>query len=93
MKKALIEKLSDSSAIIGVAGLGYVGLPLSLCFSSSGYKVIGFDVDPSKVASITAGKTYIKHIPDADIQNAVAEGFEASTDFTRATDTDALIIC
>ena len=93
MKKALIDKLSDSSAIIGVAGLGYVGLPLSLCFSGSGYKVIGFDVDPSKVASITAGKTYIKLIPDADIQNAVAKGFEATTDFTRATDADALIIC
>lgn len=93
MKKELIEKLSDSSAVIGVAGLGYVGLPLSLCFSGSGYKVIGFDVDPSKIASVTAGKTYIKHIPDTDIQNAVTEGFEATTDFSRAADADALIIC
>jgi UDP-N-acetyl-D-glucosamine dehydrogenase len=93
MNKQLIERLSDGSAVIGVAGLGYVGLPLSICFSASGYKVIGFDVDSSKVAAITAGKTYIKHIPDTDIQHAVAAGFEATTDFTRAADADALIIC
>ena len=93
MKKQLIEKLSGKNAVIGVAGLGYVGLPLSLCFSGSGYKVIGFDVDSSKVDAITTGKTYIKHIPDTDIQRAVAAGFEATTDFSRAAEADALIIC
>jgi UDP-N-acetyl-D-glucosamine dehydrogenase len=93
MKQQLIERLADNSAVIGVAGLGYVGLPLSMCFAGAGYRVIGFDVDSSKVRAITAGNTYIKHIPDADIQRAVAAGFEATTDFSRAAEADALIIC
>jgi len=93
VKQVLINKLSDKSAIIAIAGLGYVGLPLSISFANSGYKVVGFDIDASKVASITEGKTYIRHIPDADISGAVSRGFEATTDFSRAADTDALIIC
>lgn len=93
MKNMLIEKLSDTTAIIGVVGLGYVGIPLSISFSKSGYRVVGFDIDASKTDSIATGKTYIKHIPDSDISDAVSRGFEATTDFSRASDVDALIIC
>jgi UDP-N-acetyl-D-glucosamine dehydrogenase len=74
-------------------GLGYVGIPLALRYAEAGYKVVGFDIDPEKVEKISSGKTYIKHIPDEDIQSAVDRGFEATIDFTRATDADTLILC
>ena len=93
MKQELINKLSDRSAIIGIVGLGYVGMPLSISFANSGFKVIGFDIDVAKTDSISAGKSYIKHIPDPDISDAVSKGFEATTDFARASCVDALIIC
>ncbi len=93
MKQQLINKLTDKTAIIGIVGLGYVGIPLALRYAEAGYKVVGFDIDPEKVEKISSGKTYIKHIPDEDIQAAVDRGFEATIDFTRASDADALILC
>ena len=93
MKQQLIKKLTDKTAIIGIVGLGYVGIPLALRYAEAGYKVVGFDIDSDKIEKISSGKTYIKHIPDADIQSAVDRGFEATTDFRRATDADALILC
>ena len=93
MKQALIEKLNNKEAIIGVVGLGYVGIPLSIGFANSGYKVLGLDIDQTKIDAIAAGKTYIKHIPDEHIAGAVAQGFEATTDFARAAEADALILC
>jgi len=93
MKQQLINKLTDKTAIIGVVGLGYVGIPLALRYAEAGYKVLGFDIDPEKIEKISAGKTYIKHIPDQDIQLATDNGFEATIDFARATDADALILC
>ncbi len=93
MKQQLINKLTDKTATIGIVGLGYVGIPLALRYAEAGYKVLGFDIDQEKIEKISAGKTYIKHIPDHDIQSATDNGFEATTDFTRATDADALILC
>ena len=93
MKQDLINKLSDKNAVIGIIGLGYVGIPLSLRYAEAGYKVIGFDIDPEKAERISAGKTYIKHIPDEAIKTATDKGFEATTDFSRATEADALILC
>lgn len=93
MKQELINKLNDKSAIIGIVGLGYVGIPLALRYAEVGYKVLGFDIDPEKIEKITAGKTYIKHIPDEAIQAAVDQGFEVTTDFSRATEADTLILC
>jgi len=93
MLEALLRKLDERSATIGIVGLGYVGLPLAIRYADVGYKVIGFDIDPAKAQHIAQGKTYIKHIPDSAIQDASQKGFEATTDFTRATDVDALILC
>lgn len=79
---------------IGIVGLGYVGLPLSLQFARSGAKVLGLDIDAFKVNSVTTGQSYIKHIASEDIKNLVAEGtFSASTDFSRVAELDAVIIC
>jgi len=93
MKQALIDKLADKSAVIGVVGLGYVGLPLALRYAEAGYEVLGFDIDPEKIKKITVGTTYIKHIPDLAMQAAVEHGFKATADFSYAADVDALILC
>ncbi len=88
----LKTKLQDKSALVGIVGLGYVGLPLLLRYVEGGYKVIGFDIDAEKVELLSAGKSYIKHISQDAIAGA-ADGFEATTDFSRAAEADALIIC
>lgn len=93
MKQQLLARLNDKSAIIGIIGLGYVGLPLVLRYAEVGYKVIGFDIDQSKVDHIANGTSYIEHISAESIARAVNQGFEATTDFTRASEVDALILC
>ena len=89
----LFLRLKEKQAVIGIIGLGYVGLPLMLRYAEVGYKVIGFDIDPGKVDSLLKGQSYIEHIPNQAILAAVAKGFEATTDFSRATEVDALILC
>ncbi len=91
--KHLIAKLTERSAVIGIIGLGYVGLPLTLRYSAVGFKVLGIDIDAAKVDKLNAGASYIEHIDAAQIGQARARGFEATTDFSRAGEADALIIC
>lgn len=90
---SLISKIQDKSALIGIIGLGYVGLPLMLRYAEEGYCVLGFDIDQSKVDSLNSGRTYIEHIPDKDIVAALTSGGQVTTDFSRANEPDALIIC
>jgi UDP-N-acetyl-D-glucosamine dehydrogenase len=79
---------------IAVVGLGYVGLPLSLQFARNGVDVLGLDVDKQKVVALNAGKSYIKHIEAAEIKEALKAGtFEASVEFSRVKETEAVIIC
>lgn len=92
-KTHLLKGIADQSVVIGICGLGYVGLPLSLRFSDAGYRVIGFDIDTDKVAMLNAGRSYIGHIGDAPVATARAAGFEATADFARSAEVDALIVC
>ena len=79
---------------IAIIGLGYVGLPLGLRFAESNVSVLGLDVDRSKVDAINAGETYIRHIEAGQIGAARNAGLlEASTDFSRAAEVDAVLIC
>ncbi len=79
---------------VGVIGCGYVGLPLGLRFAEAGHRVIGFDVDKSKVEKLNRGESYIQHIPAAKIRQYVAsKHFSASSEFSRLSDMDAVIIC
>lgn len=89
---ALIERLENRTAVIGIVGLGYVGLPLMLRYVEAGYRVLGFDIDPDKPAMLARGETYIRHISDEAIA-AARHGFDATIDFSRAGEADALIIC
>ncbi|HZM35511.1 MAG TPA: nucleotide sugar dehydrogenase [Burkholderiales bacterium] len=94
IKEGLLRRLEDRSAPIGIVGLGYVGLPLALRYSEVGYPVLGFDIDAAKVDSLNSGKSYIEHISASSIARARRENrFEASSDYARAKDCDALIIC
>ena len=82
------------SKAIGIVGLGYVGLPLMLAFAKAGRRVIGFDIDQLKPAQLLAGKSYIKHIPATHVAAAVTSRKpDATTDFSRVGETDAVIIC
>ncbi len=92
-KQQLLDAIASKSAVIGIVGLGYVGLPLMLRFSEVGFRVLGFDIDRSKVDSLNTGKSYIEHIAADKIACARAQGFEATTDFSRAGEADALILC
>lgn len=92
-KQAAIEKFQQKEALIGVVGLGYVGLPLVLRYNAIGFRVLGIDIDESKVSKLNAGQSYIEHIPGDKIAEANRSGFEATTDFSRVSDCDALILC
>ncbi len=89
----LLKRLESRTARIGVIGLGYVGLPLSLLFSEAGFKVTGFDIDSGKVSDLEAGRSYIFRIPPAEIQCARRQGFTATTDFAHLSEQDAIILC
>ncbi len=90
----LKEKIQQKTVVVGVIGLGYVGLPLSLTFLRKGIKVTGFDLDSEKVEMLGKGESYIKHIGNEEISTFVQEGaFQATTDFDRLQDPDVLIIC
>ncbi|MCA9198625.1 MAG: nucleotide sugar dehydrogenase [Planctomycetales bacterium] len=86
--------LQDKSAVVGVIGLGYVGLPLVHAFIRGGFRAMGFDVDQRKIDAISAGKSYIKHIPDQWIAEWTdGERFMATADMSRLSEPDVLIIC
>ena len=70
----LVEKLENRSALIGIIGLGYVGLPLMLRFSEVGYRVLGIDIDPDKVSRLNKGESYISYIPSQPIAAALKKG-------------------
>jgi UDP-N-acetyl-D-glucosamine dehydrogenase len=93
MKEQFLKKINDKKAVIGVIGLGYVGLPLNLCFVEKGFRSIGFDIDKAKIDALTAGRSYIKHISAERIAKANATKlFEATTEFSRLKECDAILI-
>ena len=89
----LVQKLKSKDAVIGILGMGYVGLPLMLRYASIGYKVVGFDVDQSKIDAFLSGKSYIEHISSNLVQSALTHKASATTDFTKISDMDAIILC
>lgn len=93
VKQNSIAKYSSKEAVIGIVGLGYVGLPLMLRYSSIGFRVVGIDIDDIKVKKLNAGQSYIEHISEAKIAEALTNGFEATSDFSRVKECDAIILC
>ena len=86
-------RVKKHKSTIGIIGLGYVGLPLSIRFSEEGFKVVGFDIDKEKVDLLNSSKSYIKHINFDDIAAMSANGFMATSDFSQIATVDVIIIC
>ena len=94
MLAKLLNKIKDKSAVVGIIGMGYVGLPLALEFTTKGFNVIGFDIDEKKTPMLNSGKSYIKHISEVRIKKSVeSKKFKVTSYFTKLSECDAIIIC
>jgi UDP-N-acetyl-D-glucosamine dehydrogenase len=93
MNAALKKNLSDRAAKIGVLGLGYVGIPLARRICETGLTVLGFDIAEERIVQLNGGLSPLKHIPHDAVAKMRTAGFEATSDFSRTADCDALIIC
>jgi len=89
-----IQKVKTKSLTAGIAGLGYVGLPLARLFTERGFKVLGFDIDESKTRKLMNGESYIGHIPATIVKSMLEDGrFVATHDLSHASAADTLSIC
>jgi UDP-N-acetyl-D-glucosamine dehydrogenase len=93
LQAALLERIRARHARIGILGLGYVGLPLARTFAARGFPVLGFDIDPAKIEKLHRGESYIGHIPGTVIAALQEQGFEATDQFERLDEPDAILIC
>ncbi len=91
---ALLSRIEDTSATVGIVGLGYVGLPLAIAFAERGFPVLGFDIDDAKIEAIARGESYIKHLDGGRLAGVVREGrLTATSDFLRLGEPDAILVC
>ncbi len=91
---SLEKKIRERKVTVGILGLGYVGLPLAREFANAGVKVLGFDIDASKVKKLNAGRSIIKHIPHSQIKKLIkSKLFSATTNMSRLKSVDAILIC
>jgi UDP-N-acetyl-D-glucosamine dehydrogenase len=93
-QQVLLDKFADKTAVIGVVGLGYVGLPLAVAFAEAGFSVIGVDVAEDKVAKLNAGTSYIIDLSSERLKTIVDNGkFKATTDYQALQEADAVSLC
>jgi UDP-N-acetyl-D-glucosamine dehydrogenase len=94
VREQLLRKIADRSAIVGVIGLGYVGLPLVRAFHDGGLAVVGFDIDRKKIDSLAKGVSYVRHLGENFVREMNASGrFTATDDFSQLGQCDAIIVC
>ncbi len=92
--QTLLAGIDARTARAGVIGLGYVGLPLAMTIARAGFPVTGFDIDPSKMVAIEAGRSYIEAVSDTVLREHTGTGrFQATADFSQLADCDVIIIC
>jgi len=93
-KEELLNKIENRTAIMGVIGLGYIGLPLAVEMAKAGYKTIGFEVQEKKVKRINEGDNYINDIEKSDFKKVIEEGLlKATNDYSFLKDVDIVCIC
>lgn len=85
--------MADSTDLVGVVGLGYVGLPLAFAFSKAGYDVVGVDIDEDRIARLQAGRSYLTDVDDEAVQRAIEAGFEPTTDYAALAGVDGVSVC
>jgi UDP-N-acetyl-D-glucosamine dehydrogenase len=94
MPESLQDRIASRTALVGVVGLGYVGLPLVRVFVEAGFRVLGFDVDGAKIEQLRAGQSYIGDVPAHWVATGVrADGLEPTADAARLREADAILIC
>src|SRR4051812_6687219 len=89
----IAKKIQNRQAKVGIIGLGYVGLPLALLYTEKKISVTGFDIDERKISTLRQGGSYIYRIEASEIKKAREQGFDATSDYVRIKDMDAIIIC
>jgi UDP-N-acetyl-D-glucosamine dehydrogenase len=90
----LRSRIADRTAVIGVVGLGYVGLPLVTAFTRAGFTVIGVDLSATKIQELLGGRSYILDVPSSDVSSAVAAGrLRAVTDYLPLAEADVIFVC
>ena len=93
-KEQLLQQIEDRTAVMGVIGLGYVGLPLAVEMARSGYRTLGFDLNPRVVQGINKGESHIQDVASSILSAFVGEGLlSATTDLSRLSECDAISIC
>lgn len=93
-QSSLRNAIERRSAVLGVIGLGYVGLPLAVEMARAGYKVLGFDTNPDVVNGINRGESHIQDVAGELVRALVGEGqLSATTDQSRLAECDAISIC
>lgn len=93
-KEILLEKINNRTAVVGVVGLGYVGLPLAVEKANTGYRTIGFDIQEEKVALVNQGYNYIGDVVDSELENLVKNGtLSATSDYSFIKEVDFIAIC
>jgi UDP-N-acetyl-D-glucosamine dehydrogenase len=91
---ALKAKLANRTAVAGICGMGYVGLPLARAIGNKGLKVIGFDIDDKKIEQLNTAQSYIRHISSDSIADLIKSGnLQGTSDFGRVSEADILVIC
>jgi UDP-N-acetyl-D-glucosamine dehydrogenase len=94
MLQEFLQRVDQRQIAVGVVGLGYVGLPLAIAFAAKGFVVRGFDIDPKKPEWLSAGRSYLRHIPASSFESHMRSGrMTAGTDFSQADQCDALLMC
>ncbi|MGC9523783.1 MAG: nucleotide sugar dehydrogenase, partial [Anaerolineae bacterium] len=89
---SLLDKIEDRTAVVGIVGLGYVGLPLAVAFAEAGFRVVGVDIDAEKVAALNRQESYIEDVDSASLRS-LERPIEATTDFAALGECDAVSIC
>ncbi|MDX9912631.1 MAG: nucleotide sugar dehydrogenase [Phycisphaerales bacterium] len=94
MESNLAQRIERREALVGIIGMGYVGLPLARALHDGGLPVLGFDIDPAKVAMLARGESYLRHLGGDFVQAMLPSGrFSATTDFNRLDEPDVIIVC
>ena len=94
VKADLIEKIKNKTAVIGVVGLGYVGLPFAVEKCKVGFKVVGVEQNPARAAQVNRGENYITDVLDEELKECVDSGLlSAVTGFSEAESFDVIVVC